>query len=71
MAEADPPPLADLLEPSGDALSGKGEDLDFRLTLAVDARREKALMLRVVVVLEVIVALVVAREIVLLFFLDG
>lgn len=67
---SNPPPLADLLEPRGEIEAGNSDDTDFRLSIAIDTLRERALMLRVVVILEVIVALVIAREAFVLFVLD-
>lgn len=66
---ADTAPLADQLEPRGEIDAGTQSDADFRLTVSIDAHRERALMLRVVVVIEVIVALVLVREAILLFLL--
>ncbi len=67
---SNPPPLADLLEPRGEIEAGNSDDVDFRLSISIDTLRERALMLRVVVILEVIVGLVIAREAFLLFVMD-
>lgn len=72
MADAlEPGSLADRLEPRGEIDAGTESDADFRLTVSIDLHRERALMLRVLIVIEVIVALVLVREAVLLFFLPG
>ncbi|MGH1347043.1 MAG: hypothetical protein ACRBN8_36090 [Nannocystales bacterium] len=66
---SEPGSLADRLEPRGEIDAGVESDADFRLTVSIDLHRERALMLRVVVVVEVIVALVLVREAILLFLL--
>ncbi len=68
---AEPVSLADELEPRGEIEAGTQSDVDFRLTVSIDSHRERALILRVLVVIEVIVALVLAREAILLFLLPG
>lgn len=47
------------------------EELEFQLTVAADVQREKALILRVLLIIEICLALVIVREIILLFWLDG
>ncbi len=71
MADDAPPPLADLLEPRGEIEAGGDDDTDFRLAVSIDTLRERAIMLRVVIVLELIAGLVIAREAFLAFFLGG
>ncbi|MEM9458367.1 MAG: hypothetical protein AAGF11_29590 [Myxococcota bacterium] len=47
------------------------EQLEFQLTVAADVQREKALILRVLLIIEICLALVIVREIILLFWIDG
>ncbi len=63
-------PLADELEPvpGGDDADSL-EELDFRLSVSVDMQHEKALVLRVILVIEVVLGLVLIRELLLLFVL--
>ncbi len=67
--DSEPVALADRLEPRGEIDAGVESDVDFRLTVSIDLHRERALMLRVLIVIEVIVALILVREAVLLFLL--
>ena len=71
MADPESLPLADLLEPRDGTGVENDEDNDFRLSLAIDLHREKAVTLRVIVVVEVIIALVLAREALMLFVLGS
>lgn len=47
------------------------EELDFQLTVATDVQREKALILRVLLIIEICLGLVILREVIVLFWLDG
>ncbi|MCH9688239.1 MAG: hypothetical protein K0V04_42805 [Deltaproteobacteria bacterium] len=63
-------PLADQLEPvPGGDDADTLEDLDFRLQVSIDVQHEKALVLRVLLVVEVVFGLVLLREMLLLFVL--